>query len=51
MSDIKKVSIKINVGAYNAYRNMQNKAHYAIAEYVDNAIQSYLTQVSVVKIK
>lgn len=42
MSDIKKVSIKINVGAYNAYRNMQNKAHYAIAEYVDNAIQSYL---------
>jgi len=42
MSDIEKVSIKINVGAYNAYRNMQNKSHYAISEYVDNALQSYI---------
>ncbi len=42
MRNINKVSIKFKSGAYGAYRNMQNKVWYALAEFVDNALQSYL---------
>lgn len=40
---IKNVSIKINTRAYGSYRAMANKMWFALAEYVDNALQSYLT--------
>lgn len=39
--EIEKVSIRFKAGAYTAYRNMNNKIWYALAEYVDNAVQSY----------
>lgn len=42
VEDIKKVSIRFKPGAYTAYRSMNHKIWYALAEYVDNAIQSYL---------
>ena len=41
--EINEVSIKFRAGAYGAYRSMNNRAHYALAEYVDNALQSYIT--------
>ncbi len=41
MSNIKTVSIKFKAGTYGVFRNLQNKVWYAIAEYVDNAVQSY----------
>ena len=40
---INKVSIKFKPGAYAAYRSMNNKIHFALAEYIDNALQSYIT--------
>ena len=39
---INKVSIKFKPGAYGVYRSLNNKPWYALAEYVDNAIQSYI---------
>ena len=36
---IDKVSIKFKAGAYGAYRSMNNKVWYALAEFVDNALQ------------
>jgi hypothetical protein len=41
-NNIKQVSIKFKPGAYGVYRSLNNKPWYALAEYVDNAIQSYL---------
>jgi hypothetical protein len=41
---INKVSIKFKAGAYGAYRSMNNKVWYALAEFIDNALQSYLTK-------
>jgi len=35
------VSIKIQSGVYGQFRNLMNKPHYALAEFVDNAVQSY----------
>ena len=46
---IKSVSIKIKPGAYKMYRHMSNKPWYAIAEYIDNAIQSYISNKSELK--
>lgn len=40
--DIKQVSIKHRPGAYRVYRHMNNRVWYALAEFVDNSIQSYL---------
>jgi hypothetical protein len=40
--NINKVSIKFKPGAYGIYRSLNNKPWYALAEYVDNAIQSYI---------
>lgn len=40
--NIKKVSIRHKPGAYTAYRSMNNKIWYALSEYIDNAVQSYL---------
>jgi hypothetical protein len=42
MSEISTVSIKFRPGTYAAFRNLQNKVWFAIGEYVDNALQSYL---------
>lgn len=39
---IDKVSIKFKPGAYGVYRSLNNKPWYALAEYVDNALQSYI---------
>ena len=41
-NNIEQVSIKFKPGAYGVYRSLNNKPWYALAEYVDNAIQSYL---------
>lgn len=41
MAEIGTVSIKFKTGTYAIFRNLQNKAWYAIGEYVDNAVQSY----------
>lgn len=35
------VSIKIQTGVYGQFRNLNNKAWYALGEFVDNAVQSY----------
>lgn len=40
MSD-KTVSIRHRPGTYNVYRNLSNKPWYALAEFVDNALQSF----------
>jgi hypothetical protein len=37
----KKVSIRHRPGTYNVYRNLSNKVWYALAEFVDNALQSF----------
>jgi hypothetical protein len=37
----KKVSIRHRPGTYKVYRNLSNKPWYALAEFVDNALQSY----------
>jgi len=42
MSDISKVSIELKPGVYNQFRNLNNKVWFAISEFVDNAVQSYL---------
>lgn len=39
---INEVSVLLDQNVYNAFRNLQYKYWYAIAEFVDNAIQSYL---------
>lgn len=36
-----KVSIKVQIGIYQQFRHLNNKVWYALAEYVDNAIQSF----------
>ena len=36
------VSIKLQVGVYAQFRNLNNKVWFALAEYVDNAVQSYV---------
>ena len=41
---IDEVSIKFKPGAYGAYRSMSNKVWYALAEFIDNALQSYLAR-------
>lgn len=40
MSD-KRVSIRHKPGTYNIYRNLSNEKWYALAEFVDNALQSF----------
>jgi len=40
---IENVSIKFKAGAYGAYRSMNNKVWYALAEFIDNALQSYIS--------
>jgi len=35
------VSIKIQTGVYGQFRNLNNKPWYALAEFVDNSVQSY----------
>ena len=37
----KTVSIRHRPGTYNVYRNLNNKPWYALAEFVDNALQSF----------
>jgi hypothetical protein len=37
----KKVSIRHKPGTYKVYRNLSNKPWYALAEFVDNALQSF----------
>lgn len=46
---IEKVSIKFKTGAYGAYRSMNNKVWYALAEFVDNALQSYTVNKRAIK--
>lgn len=41
MNNIENVSIKIQTGVYGQFRNLKNTAWYALAEYVDNAVQSF----------
>lgn len=41
MSNIDTVSIKIQTGVYGQFRNLNNKVWFALAEYVDNAVQSF----------
>lgn len=41
MSTIETVSIKIQTGVYGQFRNLNNKVWFALGEYVDNAVQSY----------
>ena len=41
MSSINTVSIKIQTGVYGQFRNLNNKVWFALAEYVDNAVQSF----------
>jgi hypothetical protein len=41
MSEIQNVSIKIQPGVYNQFRNLNNKVWFALGEYVDNAVQSF----------
>ena len=45
-NNIERVSIKFKPGAYGVYRSLNNKPWYALAEYVDNAIQSYIANKS-----
>ncbi|MEI8202915.1 MAG: ATP-binding protein [Bacteroidota bacterium] len=42
MSEINKVSIELKPGVYNQFRSLNNKVWFALSEYVDNAVQSYL---------
>lgn len=42
MHNIKTVSIELKPGVYNQFRALNNKVWYALSEYVDNAVQSYL---------
>ena len=37
----KTVSIRHRPGTYNVYRNLNNNPWYALAEFVDNALQSF----------
>ena len=39
---ISQVSVSLDQNVYNAFRNLQYKYWYAMSEFVDNAIQSYL---------
>ena len=39
--DLKTVSIKIQTGVYGQFRNLNNKVLFALGEYVDNAVQSF----------
>ncbi len=39
---ISQVSVSLDQNVYNAFRNLQYKYWYAMGEFVDNAIQSYL---------
>lgn len=41
MGNINTVSIKIQTGVYGQFRNLNNKVWFALAEYVDNAVQSF----------
>ena len=41
MSEINKVSIKIQTGVYGQFRNLNNKVWFALGEFVDNAVQSF----------
>lgn len=41
MEQIESVSIKMQPGVYNQFRNLNNKIWFALGEYVDNAVQSY----------
>lgn len=42
MSKTEDVSIKIQTGVYRQFRNLNNKVWFALGEFVDNSIQSYL---------
>lgn len=46
---IKSVSIKIQTGVYGQFRNLNNKVWYALGEYVDNAVQSFENNKSILK--
>jgi hypothetical protein len=39
---ISQVSVSLDQNVYNAFRNLQYKYWYAMSEFVDNAIQSYI---------
>lgn len=41
MDKINEVSIKIQTGVYGQFRNLNNRVWFALAEYVDNAVQSF----------
>lgn len=43
MSNIENVSIKFKPGAYKLFRSLKYKVWLAISEYVDNSVQSYLS--------
>lgn len=43
MSTIENVSIKFKPGAYNLFRSLKYRVWLALAEYVDNSVQSYLS--------
>lgn len=43
MKQIDKVSITLKPNVYRTFRNLVNTASNTLAEYVDNAVQSYLT--------
>lgn len=49
-NSIEKVSIKFKAGAYGAYRSMNNKVWYALAEFIDNALQSYISRKEEIRI-
>ena len=49
MAQQETVSIKIPPNVYGAFRQLPNKVWFALAEYVDNAIQSYIDNKSHLK--
>ena len=40
--NVETVSIKIQSGVYGQFRNLNNKVWFALGEYVDNAVQSFV---------
>lgn len=43
------VSIKIQTGVYGQFRNLNNKVWFALGEYVDNAVQSFENNKTILK--
>ena len=46
---IDKVSIALKPNVYNTFRNLVNTVSNTLAEYVDNAVQSYLNHKAEIK--